>query len=76
MYFSHIKKNQKRLFFAISTMLLMLGVGFFVVKNNVKLPPSDILSERCTQTDAPYFDQMLPVAKRVDDLMVRMTDQK
>ena len=74
MYFSHIKKNQKRLFFAISTMLLMLGVGFFVVKNNVKLPPSDILSERCTQTDAPYFDPTLPVLERVDDLMGRMTE--
>lgn len=74
MYFSHIKKNQKILFFGIASVLLILGVGFFVVKNNIILLPSNIFSERCNQTDAPYFDQTLPVSERVNDLMSKMTE--
>lgn len=62
------------LFLVIPSILLVIGVGFFVVKNDVMLPPDDMLSERCNQPDALYFDQALPVLKRVDDLMARMTE--
>ncbi|OGZ72958.1 MAG: hypothetical protein A2908_00050 [Candidatus Staskawiczbacteria bacterium RIFCSPLOWO2_01_FULL_38_12b] len=82
MYFSHITKNpstsfgtgKKILFFTILFVLLIIGVGFLVVKNNVMVPAKDILSERCNQDDTPYLDQTLPVAKRVDDLMGKMTE--
>ncbi|OGZ69554.1 MAG: hypothetical protein A3D44_02550 [Candidatus Staskawiczbacteria bacterium RIFCSPHIGHO2_02_FULL_42_22] len=74
MYFPHITKNKKILFFTISSVFLIIGVGFLVVKNNVMVPANDILSERCNQADAPYVDSMLPVFERVDDLMGRLTE--
>lgn len=58
----------------IAVLIVMSGAGFFILKNTIEAPPSDILSQRCTQIDAPYVDSTLPIKERVDDLVARMTD--
>ncbi|MDP2930685.1 MAG: glycoside hydrolase family 3 N-terminal domain-containing protein, partial [bacterium] len=58
----------------ILLIVLISGVGFFVLKNKSIIPPSDILSERCQQKDSPYLDSGLSVQERVNDLMKRMND--
>ncbi len=68
---------KKILIFKISLFLLIiliLGVGFFVYKNESIIPPSDISSERCNQKDLPYLNSNLPIKDRVNDLMSRMND--
>jgi len=58
----------------ILSIILILGIGFFVYKNKVITPPNDILPERCKQKDFPYLNSSLPIKDRVNDLMSRMTD--
>jgi beta-glucosidase len=69
----HIKNNKKNVFF-IFLFILILGIAFFLLKDNNIAPPSDILSERCKQKNALYLDYNLPVQERVNDLMSKMTD--
>src|SRR3989344_8026087 len=73
MYFSHTTKNKKIIFLAILSLLLVIGIGFFMLKNRTPLS-DDLLSERCNQENAPYVNSSLPVSERVDDLMGRMTE--
>src|SRR3989344_4415689 len=68
MYFSHTTKNKKIIFLAILSLLLVIGIGFFMLKNRTPLS-DDLLSERCNQENAPYVNSSLPVSERVDDLM-------
>lgn len=54
--------------------VLILGTVVFVLKDRIFIPPSDNLSTRCQQKDAPYLNSKLPIAERVNDLMSRMSD--
>jgi len=57
----------------IISIVLILGIGFFVIKNRM-LPSQDVLSERCIQKDAIYLDVKVPIKERVDDLIGKMTE--
>jgi len=54
--------------------VLILGVGFFVLKNKSVVPSDNSLSDRCNQKDLPYLNPGLSVEERVDDLISRMSD--
>ncbi len=68
---------QKILIFKISIIffvILILGVGFFALKNKSIVPSNNSLSDRCNQKNLPYLNSNLSVQERVDDLMSRMND--
>ena len=71
-------KNMKKIpIFKISLIFLItiiLGVGFFILKNKSIVPLDDSLSSRCNQKDLPYLNSHLSIQDRVNDLMNRMTD--
>ncbi len=70
MNFLYTKKNKKIFFLTALIILLILGAGFFAVRKNTTVPAS----QRCAQENAPYLNSDLPIAKRVDDLMSKMTE--
>ncbi|MDP3883297.1 MAG: glycoside hydrolase family 3 protein [Candidatus Staskawiczbacteria bacterium] len=74
--FNYIKKYKKAIFWSVlaAVFILVVGIGFFVSKIISTPPPSDILSERCIQENAPYLNKNLSVEERVDDLISRMTE--
>ncbi|MDP2665021.1 MAG: glycoside hydrolase family 3 protein [bacterium] len=64
---------KKIIFLAILFLILIFGIGFFVLKNDA-LPLGDVSSARCIQKDAPYLNPDLSIQERVDDLMSRMIE--
>jgi len=71
----YIKNHKKIIFLSFFSVIIIsvLGIGFFVFKNNI-VPLSVILPERCAQKDAPYLNLNLSIPERVNDLMGRMTE--
>lgn len=68
---------KKILIFKISfifLIVLILGIGFFALKNKSVVPSNNSLPDRCNQKNLPYMNSNLSVQERVDDLMNRMND--
>ena len=69
-----MQNNRKKIaiiiFFLILTIIFV--VTLFLTKSNN--PQPEILSERCMNKNALYLNSTLPIPKRVDDLMNRMTN--
>lgn len=70
---------KRSIFFTISSVVfltLILGLGFFVLKNKRLTPLVDSMSERCKTSGLPYQNSKLPISERVDDLLSRMNEQE
>jgi len=69
-YFS----RRKIIILSAIVILLITVSSCWFLKQFVSVKPVDLLSVRCTQQNASYLDEKLPVIQRVDDLLSRMTE--
>jgi beta-glucosidase len=62
--------------YIVITLIVLLGIAGFVLKNKYPAPVVDDASRICKQSNMAYLNPQLSVDKRVKDLMSRMTEEE